>query len=293
MVASRLSILSLCVCFALSLGIGQLCGQETKAAKQSISSDKKLPPWRRHCDQTVARNRISSAKSRNKAFNRIEQPVLIRQQSVRDDQIGAVYMWVDEQKRPVAIVDTMFGPEEANSNLFYFGQEFHSLYGEQIVGQLADGSRWQTGPGLKWELIPNQTKKPRSTKLMLLQTRKMTAQLRAHGIDWRRGNQKQPYRILRQPLYSYEVEGLPKGEQTMGCVFAICLGTDPEIVYSVEARTGADGNTKWYESFAELSDMRLFVQRGGETIWSRSSTSFSHMGPHTVIMDRNVSLPES
>lgn len=292
MVASRVSSFSFSVCLALAFGMGQLDAQETKPAEQSNSVDKKQPPWRRHADQAVAKNRISNATSRNKLFKRLKQPVLIKQQSVRDDQIGAVYMWIDDQQRPAAIVDAFFGPEEDNSKLFYFGQEFHSLYGEQIVGQLANGSRWRTGPGLEWELIPNQTKKPKSTKLMLLQTRKITAQLRAHGIDGRRGNQKQPYRVLRQPLYSYEVEGLPKGEQTMGCVFAICLGTDPEIIYSIEARTDAKGKTKWYESFAELSDMSLFVQRGGETIWSRRSTSFSPLGPHTVIMDRNVTLPE-
>ena len=291
MLASRALSISLNICLLFAVSLGHVQAEDSDPAEQTKTTEKKLPPWRRYGDEAVAKNRLSSAKSRTTLFKRIEQPVLIRQQSVREDQIGAVYMWIDDQKRPAAIVDAFWGPE-GPSNQFYFGQEFHSLYGEGIVGQLANGDRWQTGPGLKWKLIPNQNKKPKSTKLMLLQTRKITAQLRAHGIDWRRGDQKQPYRVLRQPLYSYEVDGLPKGEQTMGCVFAICLGTDPEIIYSIEARTDTKGKTQWYESFAELSDMRLFVERGGETIWSRPSTSFSPLGPHTVIMDRNVTLPE-
>ena len=292
MTAVRFALCLLVACSFVALGNrGNLCAQQTKTAEES-KTGQALPPWRRYCEETMARTRLTSVKSPSTEFKRLEKPVLISQQPVRSGSVGAVYMWIDDQKRPVAIVDVFVAPEEERSGTHYCGEEFHSLYDEPIEGRLSNGSRWKTsGPGLKWSLIPNQDRTPRSLSRMLVQTRAITGDMKAHGIDWRRRDERQPYRILRQPLHTYKVDGEGK-RKTMGCVFGICLATDPEIIYSIEARTDANGKTKWYEAFAELSDMRLSVERDGEVIWSRRSTNFSNNGPHTIAMARFVTLPE-
>lgn len=281
----RIGCLSL---FALVAAGVAVQAQEPK----SESKKKTLPPWQQLCETGMKKNIISPASRNGRKFTRLEQPVLIHSQSIRDDQLGAVYLWVDDQKRPVAIADGVVAPDPERPGTHYFVQEFHSLYPEPIVGRLgAVGKRWAPrAGGLTWERLPGLTTKPKSEKLMVVQTRELTRKMKAHGIDWRRENQKQPYRFLSKPLYTYEIFNKEKDESTMGCVFVFCLSIDPEIIYSVEART-SQGTTTWYQSFAALSDMGLFVEKDGASVWSESPVRFSDTGPHTAIGQVNLKLP--
>ncbi len=263
------------------------------AAGQAPAEEDKpsIPPWRQLCEAGMAKNKILSRAGT--PFTRLDEPVLIHAQSIRDDQLGAVYMWVDDAKLPVAIADGVVAPDPERPGTHYFVQEFHSLYRKPIVGQLGSASRrWvPQGPGLTWKVVPGRSNQPRSEQLMIVQTRQLTRGLKAHGIDWRRNNQRQPLRFLSKPLYTYTSVDESKGETTIGCVFVFCLSIDPEIIYCVEART-TSGTTKWYQAFAAFSDMGLFVERDGETIWSESPVQFSSRGPHTAIGEVNLTLPE-
>lgn len=246
-------------------------------------------PWLRLCKQRIDGHQIALAKDRKETLKRLDEPVLYHTQSVRGDQIGAVFLWIDKEKRPVAICDSVVAPEEEADGKHYFQQEFLCLCEDPIFATLNKGRRnWITRESsVDWKQIPLMDATPKTQALMVIQAKRRLGDFEAYGIDWRNEDQRRNLRLLPKPIYQYSLER-ESAEKVVGAVFAFCLAVDPEIIVTVEART-KDGVTNWYQSFASFSDMSLAVKREGKVIWddSRSNWNVSHI----ALMERYIALP--
>ena len=79
-------------------------------------------------------------------------------------------------------------------------------------------------------------------------------------------------RILPRPLHTYSDRNRSVIE---GALFAFVLGTDPELLMQIEARSGADG-TKWQVGFARAASAELSVRVDEQEVWSAADASVEY-----------------
>jgi hypothetical protein len=112
-----------------------------------------------------------------------------------------------------------------------------------------EGDFWCSGAG-------------RVCRATVAQIRLLARQVKAHSIDFKGGRWE--LRLIARPLYRYEVKN---GDSALGgAVFAICQGTDPEIILSIQARKTKNGYG-WHYAFVPFSDYRLHAQIGDRDVW--------------------------
>ena len=83
-----------------------------------------------------------------------------------------------------------------------------------------------------------------------------------------------------------------------GALFALCQGTDVEIVLAIEARRTAQGY-RWHYGCGDFSDYRLFVRLDDDEVWSSPGTHLpgvkwaQHVNRIKLPQDGPESSPES
>jgi hypothetical protein len=95
--------------------------------------------------------------------------------------------------------------------------------------------------------------------------RTLAGQFSARLMDERRNRagERQELRLLTQPLYRYPTA---EGEVLDGALFAIVMGTDPEVFLLLEARRVSDGPT-WRYAFARMNVDAMTVSFKEQEVW--------------------------
>jgi hypothetical protein len=75
--------------------------------------------------------------------------------------------------------------------------------------------------------------------------------------------ERQTLRLLPQPVYRYESSNADVRD---GAVFAIVLGTDPELFVLIEARRSED-SFRWQYGLARMNDDAMVVKYNDQEIW--------------------------
>lgn len=193
----------------------------------------------------------------------LPQAVFRHSQPVRGDDIGAVYLWIDEASAP-AVLGTVFAYSSGKPGERWIAHEFHSLSTTPLVGKFRDADAWSPAePGVKWSPVPEAPAVAQGASARLRQMREIGRRFAAHSTDGR--DNRWELRLVSQPIYQYTIKD--SEEKTGGGVFLFCQGTDPELILLLEAHS-ASGKLAWHYALAPFTDYALAVQFDGKQVWS-------------------------
>ena len=229
----------------------------------------RVAAWLRVSSDHAADYRITLADADDKPLKRLPKAVFRHSQPVRGDDIGAVYLWVDEAGTPGAIGSVFAFTIDAPSR--WVAHEFHSLASAPLTAKWRDQSPWAPAEaGLTWKELPDSSAVAADAEGRLRQMRAFSRRFAGHSTDPKDGRWE--LRLVTQPIYQYTVEK-PK-DILGGAIFVLCQGTDPEVVISLQARKTADA-TRWHYACAAFSDYGLNVALDGKEVWSQAKNSGS------------------
>jgi hypothetical protein len=146
----------------------------------------------------------------------------------------------------------------------------HSLSPTGLSAEREGALRWQpTKAGIALKNVPDAPRPAESAPRRLQQMRTLAGQFSVRLTD-RRENTKgeQELRLLTQPLYRYPAGD---GEVQDGALFAIVLGTDPEVFLLLEAR-GAAEKLSWQYGLARMNIDPMTVSYKDQEVWRVEET---------------------
>lgn len=219
--------------------------------------------WLAVCQSQAEMYRIGPMDADQPRFQRVKEPIFRHATPARGNDIGSIYLWVDANQRPAAVID-FFAWSINNDPKRQVVHECHSLAAEPMDVVL-DGRRlWKPNtPGLKWEPVPGAPAPAAMKSQRARQARELAQQFTANSLDDAGGRWE--LRVLPQPVYQYEAT--INQQRQSGAMFAMCQGTDPEVWLLLETRPAGSGE-EWTYACASFTDYALQVRHDGKEVWS-------------------------
>ena len=147
-----------------------------------------------------------------------------------------------------------------------FNAEMHSLSLNGLSAEREGVLRWQpTKAGIALDHVPDAPRPADGASRRLQQMRALAGEFSAQLDDLRTSavGEQQKLRLLTQPLHRYPVG---EGELLDGALFAIVMGTDPEVFLILEARRNSDKLT-WQYGLARMNDAEMTVSYKDQEVW--------------------------
>ncbi len=187
-----------------------------------------------------------------------EEPLLHWGNPARTGEDGAVFVWMlDGRPEVIGSVFTYRLP-----NAIRRKHEFHSLAAGPLTADYRGQRVWAPATGgVTFQPIAGAPE-PAGTP------RQRMTQMKALGRDFSAKMQDEEgkqstLRLISQPLIRYE----PKNSSTIdGALFSFSLGTDPEVILLLEART-EKGMTAWHYACARYHYIDLKVSYKDKEVW--------------------------
>jgi hypothetical protein len=173
-----------------------------------------------------------------------------------------------DKGRP-AVIGTIFAyPNEDQTRTVV--HEFHSLARSPILAKWKNRIMGQPQTaGLEFQPIANARPADKPAARMS-QMRSLCREFKARSVD----HQGQPWelRLMPQPLVRYQPESDDLAID--GAVFAFAQGTDPEILFVIEAQKDQSGG-QWKFGCGRFSDYQLEVKQNDKVVWQVDRWNFS------------------
>lgn len=213
--------------------------------------------------RSVADYRITAAGSRGESLQvrRIEQPLLRWDNPVSNVPDGTLFLWTDQQARPVAIVQVFIA---AGTDDLWL-HEFQSLLDGPFDVRRADQPVWTPErTGIEWKSLPDSPAPVASRAGRLTQMRQFAKRFSAE--DDFEGKSRWELRLMPTPLHRYG--GADNDNAILdGGLFAYAHGTDPEALLMLEARTTKSGPA-WFYALAPMTGYALRIKDRGTEVWA-------------------------
>ncbi len=220
-------------------------------------------------------------------FTMLPQAVFRHSQPVRGDDIGAVYLWVDRDKRP-AVLGTTFA-FTVQDDLRSVVHEFHSLANQPIEAHWRSKLHWRSPiAGLKWQAVPNAPRADKTATGRQRQAREIMRRFQAESIDHKGGRWE--LRLLAKPIYQFDIE--PPTTVIGGSLSVFCQGTDPELILAVEAQKLND-EFVWHYAAANFTDYALKLRLDDKEVWTAKELSASQNSSYWAESVTQERLPKS
>ena len=211
--------------------------------------------------QLVAARPVREESNNGEALRLRNEPVL-RWNSPQAGIDGAVFLWLHAE-RPTAVVGPFLAPQQGGLYV-----QFQSLADNALVAARDGEAIWNSQePGIQW--LASDTARPANTE------RERLAQMRAIARGFRATAVKGPpnyepgskweLRLMPRPLYRYSS---PELDVIDGALFALALGTDPELFVLIEARLEEDQKV-WRYALAPWCESELLVEYKDRIVWER------------------------
>ncbi len=243
-----------------------------EAESDGDAREKLVTAWLKVCTSHAKDYRINTVDKPKEEFKLLPNAVFRHHQPIRGNDIGGMYVWVGADGRPGVI-----------GNIFAYSRSFtrdgsrNAIHEIQSLADAPLAVVWRERSHrfeavFAWTPIPGAPQPAASSAGRLRQVRLLSRRFRGHSID--RGGGRWELRLIPRPLYTYEME---KHDAVLGgALFALCQGTDVEIVLAIEARRTADGY-RWHYGCGDFSDYRLFMRLDvspgeGDEVWSSPGT---------------------
>ena len=247
-----------------------LAAEELAKDKEFRGQDaQRVAAWLKVSRDHAADYQLAPQDKPDAPLKMLPSAVFRHSQPVRGDDIGAVYLWVDESGLPAAL-GTVFAYSYGGPGERWVAHEFHSLASTPLVGKWRGASAWSPAePGAQWKEVPEAPAPSQRETARLRQMRDIGRRLAAHTTD--SGDSRWELRLLTQPIYQYTAQ--QPSDTLGGGVFLFCQGTDPEVILLLEARraggTGqAGGKPAWHYALAPFTDYGVSVTLDGKEAWS-------------------------
>ena len=261
-----------------------ILGSATNAQGDPQSHAKLVRDWVQVCSTRAKAYEIYRTDKADAKFELLPEPIFYHNQPVRGNDIGALYVWVQEGGRP-GVVGAIFGfstsAKDGSRTVFH---EMHSLAAVPVTA-VWRGQTESIRAALQWKPLPDAPLPADTPEQRLRQARWLSRQFRGHSID--RRNRRWELRLISRPLYHYEIEN--DDSILAGALFAFCQGTDTEIVLWMEARHTAEGY-RWHYACADFSDYGLYLRLDETDAWSSPGSFMS--GLKWTSKSYRVRLPE-
>ena len=181
----------------------------------------------------------------------------------RNGEDGAVFVWMLDGRPEV--IGSVFTYRLKNT--IRRKHEYHSLAAGPLTAEYQGQRVWApTAPGVTFQPVPDAPEPAATARLRLTQMKAIARDFSARMIDAE--GQKFDLRLIAQPLMRYE----PKSKEIIdGALFSFSLGTDPEAILLLEARTGpgraAAGPPVWQYAFARFHYVSLTASFKNKDVW--------------------------
>ncbi|HJS07480.1 MAG TPA: hypothetical protein VJ809_07455 [Pirellulales bacterium] len=242
----------------------QLDAQQPTQEKEFRGQDaQRVAAWLKVSLDHAAQYRLAPKDKPDAALKMLPNAVFRHSQPVRGDDIGAVYLWVDESGLPGAL-GTVFAYSYGGPGERWVAHEFHSLASTPLMGKWRDASAWSPAePGVEWKEVPKAPPVVASATARLRQMREIGRRVAVQSTD--ANDSRWELRLITQPIYQYTAR--QPADTLGGGVFLFCQGTDPEVILLLEARE-VDGRQTWHYALAPFTDYGLSVSLDGNEVWS-------------------------
>ena len=185
-----------------------------------------------------------------------EEPLLRFDDPVTGVVDGTVFVWMLDGRPAVA----------ASVWIRKTGHEFHefqSLAAGALTASNQGLAKWAPAQaGIERKPAPNAPP-PAATAAGRLNQMRAFAREYAATVSASEKD-RQELRLLPQPVCRY---GRPDGAVVDGALFAICKGTNPEVLLLVEAVTNGN-ELEWHYAFARMTSRACEVRRDEKVIWT-------------------------
>ena len=225
-----------------------VAAEEREALSKLIAAD--LPKWK-----------LWSGGDRERGLNFEGNPILRWTNPGVGRVYGDVYIWT-RSGRPEAVI-SFYRAWQPNYN---FTAEMHSLSLREVSAERDGVLLWQPQKaGITLKSVPDAAKPAESAPRRLQQMRELAGRFSARLVDRRvkLEGEQQELRLLTQPLYRYRSTD---PEVLDGALFAIVLGTDPEVFLLLEARQSADSRI-WQYGLARMNIDPIAVSFMDQEVW--------------------------
>lgn len=190
------------------------------------------------------------------AFRRA--PLLRWTNPVRNDQQGAVFVWMDSGRPQVVGSSFHYAPSGREATI----HEFHSLSDRPLVATRDGKEFWHPSSKLKFSRLEGLPPPATSSQARQLQMRALSRRVTVQMTD-NHGSVTQ-LRLLSRPVISYQPDDASGVD---GAMFAFAAGgTDPDAFLLIENRTH-DGQSAWDFAFARFHYNELAAQIDGSEVW--------------------------
>jgi hypothetical protein len=244
--------------------------------------------WQNLYEKRAESLSVSFADSSQRTVRLHPQPLLTYSNPVRSVQgHGSVFLWT-ESGRPVLIAAYWSAAEPGQPGTRRLSREWHSLAPDKLEVNISPQETWtSTEPGVEWQSVKDADEPSKSRALRLTQMRRIVNRARAE-IE----TGESELRLMSQPIYRY-----PEGAGALdGAICAFVMGTDPELLAILEARTDRNGRADWFLGFVHFTNAAVRATIDGVEVyqaprWSRiESAGRHHLG---IAVERHpAELPE-
>lgn len=219
-----------------------------------------LDRWMRVYHEAAKSVEIQCPDKPDAQLTLIDAPLLKYANPVRGvQQHGAIYLWTAEG-RPAVIAGFWSAVERQQPDLRRLNFEWHSLSESPLTADRNAERLWEAGEsGVEWRALDDVRPPAGSPPLRLRQMRQIASSFSA-GIE---REQESELRLMPQPLYRYPEQ---TAGATDGALFAVVMGTDPEMFLLIEARPDASGRATWYAACARFTNYGLVAARRSRVV---------------------------
>ncbi len=187
-----------------------------------------------------------------------KEPLLHWGNPARNGEDGAVFVWMlDGRPQVIGSVFSFPWRDEIRRK-----HEYQSLASEPLTADFRGDRVWAPrAPGITFQPVPGAPEPAAAARLRLIQMKALAREFSARIID--RKEQRSELRLVSQPLLRYE----PTDKRVLeGAVFSFSLGTDPEVLLLLEARSEKD-HAVWHYAFARFHFVDLMAYHKDQEVW--------------------------
>lgn len=192
----------------------------------------------------------------------MEQPILAYRDDTRKQEDSTMWIW-GAKGRPTAMCAVEYYPQYPLEKRWLI--EIASLSTYPIAAERNPELHWQARkPGLNLETLAGAPTPAEKATTRLAQMRQLRRRFAAHELEGTNGRvELEP---LAAPLHRYQD---PERGIIDGAIFAFANGTNPEVLWIIEAYETSGAPAGWRFGLAQMTGAAVFAKLDDKEIWTR------------------------
>jgi hypothetical protein len=189
-----------------------------------------------------------------------DEPVLRYTDSTRKQYDSTIWVW-GTKGRPAAMMAVEYYPERSRNPKWLY--EIASLSPSRIAVERGNELSWTARePGLNLRVLAGAPLPAEKPAARLGQMKGLFARFAAHEGAVVEGRIE--LRPMARPLYRYRDEAAGVID---GALFSFANGTNPEVLWIIEAQSDDQKNESWQFGFVQMTGAEVIAELDGKEIW--------------------------